>query len=196
MNWLRRSIGTLAGISVLVSACSLEQSHGYVQSTDGSLSFRHPAEWHDVDLQPAGLEWIAGIDGSPTPNADNINAAVVESPFVVAQVYRLEADVRDAASLRSLRLLSLADRPDPAEVDDPSIRLVFDDVVFDDYGFEGHHIRLEIDSDDGTSVEEHLAVFDPERSRVHRLWVTCSLACFEANVSAIEDVFGSVSLRP
>lgn len=196
MTWLRRSIGSIAVITVLMSACSFEQSHGYVQSTDGSLSFRHPAEWADVDLQPVGLEWIAGIDGSPQPDADNINAPMVESPFVVAQVYRLEADVRDAASLRSLRMLSFADRPDPAEVDDASIRIVFDDVIVDEHGFEGHHLRLEIDSEDGTSVEEHFAVFDPDRNRVHRLWVTCSLTCFQSHVDAIEDVFGSVSLRP
>ncbi|MDH3682030.1 MAG: hypothetical protein OEV40_19000 [Acidimicrobiia bacterium] len=196
MNWLRRSIGSTAAISILLAACGLEQSHGYVQSNDGSLSFRHPAEWQDVDLQPVGLEWIAGIDGSATPDADNINAPLVESPFVVAQVYQLEADVRDSASLRSLRLLSLAERPDPAEVEDPALRLVFDDIVVDENGFEGHHLRLEIDSDDGTSVEEHFAVFDPDRSRVHRVWITCSLACFMANAEAIDDVFGSVSLRP
>lgn len=189
-------IGTLIAASLVVSACSFEQSHGYAQSEDGSLSFRYPASWTDVDLQSAGLDWITGIDGSSQPTADNLNQPNLDGPFVVAQVLWLDPSVRDDASLRSLRLLSLNDHPDPAESDDPSVRLVFDDTFVDDNGFEGHHLRFEVDEDGGTSVQEHFAVFDPERNRVHRLWVTCSLSCFTANADAIEDVFDSVRLRP
>lgn len=192
----RRSIALVGAAMLLSAACSFEQEHGYVQSADGSLSFRHPAEWRNLQLEPIGLEWVAGIDGSPEPSSENLQAPFVQDPVVLAEVRGLDPLVRDDASLRSLRLLSLADHPDPRNDESSPVRLLFDENFVDEHGFEGHHMRFEVDSDEGTTIEEHLAVFAPDRGRIHHLWVACSMTCFNANTGDIDDVFASVELRP
>ena len=193
---LKRSLGAFATVLALTSGCGLEQQHGYVQSDDGSLSFRHPIEWSEVEVEPASTEWVAAIDGSDRPSEENLDTFLLDQPFVVAQVYPLDQDSRDGATLSALRLLALADRRDPAAGDDPRIRLRFHDNVVDDQGFEGHHIRFEVDLDKGTAIEEQFAVFDPERTRIHQVRVACSLACFEANADYIDELFESLRLRP
>ena len=65
-----------------------------------------------------------------------------------------------------------------------------------EHGFEGHHMRFEVASDEGATIEEHLAVFAPDRGSIHHLWVVCSTTCFNANTGHIDDVFASVELRP
>lgn len=184
----------MASTGIGLTACGLEQSHGYVQSADGSLSFRHPREWSEVDVDPTGFEWLVAIDGSAAPNTERFQDPVQDDPTLVAEVVPLEKAQRAQLSLASLRRLALPDRRDPT-ADDPAIRVLFHDEVVDDQGFEGHHIRFEIDLDNGTAVTEHLAVFDPGRERVEHLRVTCSDACFAANKASIEDVFESVRFR-
>ena len=137
---------------------------------------------------------MAAIDGSDRPSEENLDTFLLDQPFVVAQVYPLDQDSRDGATLSALRLLALADRRDPAAGDDPRIRLRFHDNVVDDQGFEGHHIRFEVDLDKGTAIEEQFAVFDPERTRIHQVRVACSLACFEANADYIDELFESLTL--
>jgi len=38
-------------------------------------------------------------------------------------------------------------------------------------------------------------VLNPDRSKVQRLWITCSSECFATHSTDIEDVFDSVRLR-
>ena len=183
------------GFALLASACSFRQDHGYVQSDDGSLSFRYPAEWHDIGLEPQGAEWIAGIDASVvTPEPDP--GLLRSDPYVVARVLPLRAEPRDEITLRSLRLFALPDQRDPVTSTDDDLRLVFHRDVVDDNGFEGHHMRFEIDVDGKVAVQEHLAVFDPARQRIQQLTIVCSAACFQTNEVDIDDVFGSVRYRP
>jgi hypothetical protein len=185
-RWIGLSAAlTFTVLTTAAAGCSLEQEHGYVQSSDQSLSFRHPAEWEPVDLDPVSAEWVAGIDASAEPSGANLDDFVLDAPFVVAQVYPLEPSTRDTVTLQSLRLLALADRRDPVAGDDPSIRLVFHDSFVDDNGFEGHHMRFEVDLESGTAVQEQLAVFDPERTRVQRV-----------RVAEIDAIFDSIRLRP
>jgi hypothetical protein len=183
-------------LAAVVPACSFEQRHGYVQSADQSLSFRHPVGWQPVDLDPISSEWVVGIDASSQPSEANLSEFLLESPFVVAQVYPLEETTRDTVTLESLRLLALADRRDPLAGDDPSIRLVFHEAFVDEHGFEGHHMRFEVDLEAGTAVEEQLAVFDPQRYRIQRVRVACSISCFDAHVADIDALFESVRLQP
>lgn len=197
---MRRTQRTLARLLVAAglvgAACSVSQQHGYVQSSDGSLSFRHPVEWADVELLPVTAEWIAGIDGAQAPSADNASELVLDEPFVLAEVYPLESTSRDSITLRSLRQLALVSGEDPASGADPNVRLRFNHEISDEHGFEGHHMRFEIDVEGGTAVEEQLAVFDAQRRRVHRVRVVCSIACFETNGVVIGDIFESIRLRP
>ena len=102
---------------------------------------------------------------------------------------------RDEISLEYLRTLALDDRRDPTAGDDPAIRLLFHDEIVDEHGFEGHHLRFEVDFPDGTAVTEHLAVLDPARTRVQHLRVACSSACFEVNTAQIDELFDSVRFR-
>lgn len=182
--------------SLGLASCGLEPAHGYVQSADGSLSFRHPAGWEDVDLDSSSIEWVVGIDASSRPSGANLSTFVLDDPFVVAQVLPLDSSSRDTATVASLRRLALNDRRDPLAGDDPSIRLRFHDVFVDDNGFEGHHMRFEVDLEDGTAVEEQIAVFDPTRTRIERVRVACTIECFDAHLGDIDALFDSVRLRP
>lgn len=183
-------------LSFVVAACSVGQQNGYVQSSDGSLSFRHPVSWEDVELTPITTEWVTGIDAASAPSDSNLAVLVLDAPFVLAEVYPLEGTSRDVISLRSLRELALASGIDPTSGEDPEIRMLFHDTIVDEYGFEGHHMRFEINVEDGIAVEEQLAVFDPDRNRIHRVRVTCSTVCFDANLAVIDELFDSIRLRP
>lgn len=188
--------GVIAAVVVVACACSLGQQHGYAQSSDGSLSFRYPPDWEEVDIEPVTVEWVIGLDASPQPSAGNQADYVVGQPFVVAQVLPLEPSVRDQATVSRLRTLALEDRRDPAAGDDPDIRIVFVEDYLDERGFQGQHMRFEVDLETGTAMAEHLAVFDPERNRVQRVRVACSIECFTTNEGVIEEIFDSVRLRP
>ncbi len=183
-------------VAPLVSGCSLEPQNGYVESADGSLSFRYPAQWHDVEIAPVKTEWVVAVDAADQPAKEHLAAFVVDDPFVVAQVYGLTTADRDIASLRSLRKMALTDGRDPTDAGDPTIRLLFHDAYLDDNGFEGHHLRFEVDLPNGTAVEEQFAAYDLDRKQIHRVRVACSLSCFEANSGAIEELFDSVRLSP
>lgn len=201
MKRFRSRIGSSAAITfsvlvVLAPACSFKQQYGYVQSGDQSLSFRHPVEWVPVDVDPTSSEWVAGVDASAQPAEGNQNEFILDAPFVLAQVYPLEAATRDSATLAALRSLGLTNQRDPLAGEDPSVRVVFHEPFNDPNGFEGHHMRLEVDLEDGTAVHEQIAVFDPERTRIQRVRVACSLDCFEGHASEIDALFDSVRLRP
>lgn len=189
-----RAVGTLVSLGLIAISCGLEQSHGYVQSADGSLSFRHPPHWEEVEVERVGIEWAAGLDGAESPSSDHGGDDVQEAPFLVAQVLPLTGEHQDRISLARLRQMAMVDGRDPT-ADAADIRLVFHDQIVDEHGFEGHHLRFEIESENGTATAEHLAVLDPARNRVERVRVACSSVCFEANLSAIEDVFASVRFR-
>ncbi|MEM9566129.1 MAG: hypothetical protein AAGA93_26145 [Actinomycetota bacterium] len=189
VSWL------VAVVAMLAAGCGIEQSHSYIQSNDGSLSFRHPPDWAEVDVQALGLEWVTGIDASGSPSGEHATTFVQAQPFVVAQVLPLDQERHDQASRSVLRTLAIADGRDPIAGDDPTIRILFYEDVLDDRGFEGHHVRFEIDIDGDTAIAEHLAVLDPDRTRIQRLRVACTTVCFEANSAAIEDIFDSVRFR-
>lgn len=196
MTRLRQTLTTLAAVTLFLSACGLEPQYGYVQSSDGTMSFRHPRSWTQVELDPEDTDWVIGIDASSTPSRTNQHSMHLDAPFTVAQVAPLTRQEHETLTLASLRTLALADRRDPLAGDDPSIRVEFHERVTDENGFQGHHMRFEVDLDGGTVTEQHYAVFDPTRARVHRLRVVCSSACFEANTADIEAMFDSMVLRP
>lgn len=195
MSTARKLSGLVVLFAALLSACSLEQAHGYVQSSDESLTFRYPADWEEVDVQPLGLEWVTGIDGAVPPSSTNAEDFVQQQPFVVAQVLPLDQTRHDQASKSVLRTLALSDGRDPIAGDDPTIRVLFYEDVLDDRGFEGHRVRFEVDLANGTAIAEQLAVFDPERTKIHRIRVACSDVCFQANAIDIDDIFDSVRFR-
>ncbi len=191
-----RRLFTLGGLLILaLPACGVELEHGYVQSSDGSLSLRHPSHWTDLELEATGTEWLAGIDGSPQPAQENFSAPVVAEPFLVVQVLPLQAEVRDEVSLDSLYQVALVDRSQPLNADDPNLQFLVDETFLDDRGFHGHHLRFEVQNEEGVAVEEHLMVFNPDRTSLHRVWITCSADCFEAHSDDIAEVFESVRLR-
>lgn len=181
---------------VALAACGTELDNGYVESPDGRLSFRHPIAWQDVGLESSGAEWVAGVDASTDPSKGNSTRFLLDQPFVVAEVYPLTAELRDVVSLRSLLKLALGDHSEVLAGNAEAVRILSDEEYLDDQGFQGHLIRFEIDVDGGTAVEEHFAVFDPERRHVQRIRVACSASCFKTNSDDIESLFDSVRLQP
>jgi hypothetical protein len=197
MTTVASVVAVVVGVAMgaaLVAGCGLEPANGYLQSPDGSLSLRHPREWTEVEVVPLGLEWLAAVDGASTPSGEHQRDFVQDAPFLLAQVVPLNSEFRADASLAQLRTFALPDQRDPAAEPD-GVRVLFHDEIVDERGFEGHHIRFEVRSESGTAIAEHLAVYDPGRTRIQRIRVACSVACFEANTAAIEDVFASVRFR-
>lgn len=190
-----RWISFILSLALIGTSCGLERSNSYAQSSDGSLSFRYPVNWTEVEVEPVATEWVVGIDASSVPSAENQNAASPKDPFVMAQVLELEPEFRQTASIETLRTLSLTDRRDPLSIQDGTIEMLFHESYLDERGFEGHHMRFAYQTLEGRSVTEHFAVFDPGRISVQRVWINCTAACFDTHMSSIEDVFESVRLR-
>jgi hypothetical protein len=190
----RQSIAGVAVAAVMTTACGLKVENSYVQSPDGTLSFRHPLAWTHVAVEPNSTEWVTGVDASDQASPDHLKTFVLDHPFVVAQVFDLNKTGRDTVTLKDLRSMALPDGRDPTTGADPGIRLIFNESYLDPVGFEGQHIRFEVDLPEGTAVEEHLATFDPDRKQLQRVRVACSLSCFDANRSDIESLFNSVRL--
>lgn len=194
---LRSSLGLWALGGFLAVGCGLSTQHGYVQSDDGSLSFRHPGEWTNVPQESVGTEWITGIDASAEPSDANLRELTGPDPVVIASVYQLDQQSRDTTNLSALRRLALPDGRDPTLIDDGSVEMVFNRAFLDDNGFEGHHLRFEIELEDGeVSTAESLIVFDSDRTSVQQLRVVCSSTCFADNNEVIEELFDSVRLKP
>lgn len=189
--------GLWAICGMAAAGCSLSTQHGYVQSEDGSLSFRYPPEWNDLAVDPVTTEWVAGVDASDQPSLDNLNELTATDPVVLAAVYRLEPRSRDTITLSSLRRLALPTGEDPTEDPDDKVRVLFHNTIVDGNGFEGHHIRFEIDlPEGGTATTEQLAVLDAGRDRVHQVRVNCVTSCFADNAPDIDELFESIRLRP
>lgn len=195
MRPLRGSLGLWALCGTLAVGCGLSTKHGYVQSEDGSLAFRHPREWTSIPQQAVGTEWITGVDASPEPSDANLLELTGPDPVVIASVYQLDQQSRDTTTLSALRRLALPDGRDPTTIDDGSVEMLFDRSFVDDNGFEGHHLRFEIDLGGGeTSTAEMLAVFNSDRTRVQQVRVVCSSVCFADNSEVIDELFESVRL--
>ncbi|MEM8924780.1 MAG: hypothetical protein AAGD35_14855 [Actinomycetota bacterium] len=185
-----------AALAAVAASCSLEQEHGYAQSDDGSLSFRYPRAWTDLELQPVSLEWVAGLHGADD-GVEAPTSLASDNPLIAARVEQLEPDTRDQVTLVNLRRSVLPSGIDPAIPGTPGVQLLFHNTIVDDNGFEGHHVRFEAELEDGgTARIEHLAVFDRERRRIHSVRASCTPACFDANRAIIDELFDSVRLRP
>ncbi|MGF1596315.1 MAG: hypothetical protein ACFCVK_05195 [Acidimicrobiales bacterium] len=127
-RWDRRLSMSLLVVLAALSACGLEQAHGYVQSSDGSLSFRRPAQWVDVGLEAVSTEWVAGIDASPSPSAGNLGVLVLDAPFVVAQVYPIDPEVRDTVTRSRVHRVRVACSAECFETNEAEIEALFESV--------------------------------------------------------------------
>lgn len=160
------------------------------------MAFRHPAQWSEVAVAPIASEWVTGVDASDQPSSDHGGDHPLDQPFVVARVFPLSSSGHDQVTVETLRSLILSDGRDPTAADDPTIRLLFNQDYGDNQGFEGQHLRFELDGPEGTAVEEHLAALDPQRKHLHMVSVVCSQQCFDINRADIESLFASLRLRP
>jgi hypothetical protein len=188
----RRRAG-LAAPLLLLASC-LQPSYGYLSQPDGGFALRYPRHWDEVPTAPTGAEWVRAVDAADPPSSDHLESYAVGQPFLVAQVLPLSPGDADTYTLARLRQLAHPDRVDPTTVEDGSVRMHFDQPVRTDDGFEGHHLRFELEAEGSTVTVEHFAALAPDRSTVYRVRVACLVDCFEQHASDIEDVFDSIDL--
>jgi hypothetical protein len=177
-----------------LSAC-LHPTFGYLADPGDGFALRYPRSWDEVRADPFGSEWVGAVDAASTPSAQHLQTYAVDAPFLLAQVQRLTPAEADTYTLAQLRQLAKPDHVDPTEVTDGSVRMQFNDPILTDQGFEGHHLRFDLDQDGKTVRVEHFAALSPDRATLYRVRVACLVSCFERNRADIEDVFDSIELR-
>lgn len=188
----RRPIATLA-VLLGLSAC-LEPTYGYLAHPDAGFALRYPRDWDEVTVAPTGSEWVRAVDAAEPPSGQHLGTFTLDDPFLVAQVLPLGAADADSYTLAQLRELAHPERVDPATVGDGSVRIDVDEVVLTEDGFEGHHLRFDVDLEGGTATVEHFAALAPDRGTVYRVRVACREACFDRHAGDIGDVFDSIDL--
>ncbi|MGI9604506.1 MAG: hypothetical protein ACR2P0_00060 [Acidimicrobiales bacterium] len=196
---LRRFLLLFVFIATGLVACGVGAEHQYVQSDDGSLSFRLPHEFTDVDVETRGLDWIVGLDASPSPSNANLSVLAGDYPFILAQSVQLTQEQRSLVSQQQLRTLAIpvsegGERRDPLG-DFEDVRLIFHEPFVDDLGFEGHVLQLELDVEGRTASEVQVVALNPERWAYHRVRIACTVDCMAENENLVADILSSIQMR-
>lgn len=184
----------VAAAALGVAGC-VDPTYGYLSEPDAGFALRYPEDWDEVAVDPTGVEWIRAVDAAEPPSSAHLDTFAVDAPFLVAQVLPLGTDDADTYTVSQLRQLAHPERLDPTAVTDGSVRVDVDERVVTDDGFEGHHLRFDLDLDGGETVTvEHFAALAPDRDTVYRVRVACREACFDRSATDIGEVFDSIDL--
>lgn len=191
-------------VAALGASCG--SGYEYVENRDERLFLKIPAAWESFPVEltgDAGTEsgesgqWMEFIDGGPEPSPGNFGHPDPSHPAGFAEIKPLGTDERDTVDFEFLRAAALDDQGDPFELAETS-----DDVTVSYYeeitnadGFRGNRIILAVQSESGPLTIDHLAMVDPATTRMYRLVVQCSSACYSQNEGQIDGVFSSWTLE-
>lgn len=137
--------------------------------------------------------WQVQFDGAAEPSRTHAVEALPDAPVgtVAAAPIAAGEAPRSQAALRALPG-GQGDTVDPL---DSPLYTVDAYVERDDGDFWGNRITVTIDLDEGSVRITQLKFLDDAGTRLHTLLIQCTVACYEANLEAIDSVIDSFTLE-
>ncbi len=205
---VRTAIVVLTGL--LLTACQ-PSGFTYVHNSQEGAYVKFPSDWHlfDADevlehqysnLPPGAREimrqqmWAVAFDADPEPTLEHLFAQPNDFPVGVMRVRQLGEEERDSFSLASLRneFVSIDDilQTDPARIEP----LLQEDLTTAE-GLRGMRLRFNVALADGVFTYDQSAYVDAETRTVYLLAVGCTVECFRAHASQIDQIAESWTIK-
>ena len=204
----------LVAMVVMVSACGAPQ-FTYVSNSTAGTYFKVPNGWHKISdsalakvlqggsssAEPTGV-WSAGYDGSNAPSATHLFGSVVPQPFAFALVEPLSSSASAGMSYNELRDIFLpvtsVSRSNAAKSGFPltSFHLLRNTVVTSGQGVHGVRVTFDYTFPDGsTDTFDQVAFTNADDTEIYLLVLHCTSACYQHNLSEIDTVMKSFTVR-
>jgi hypothetical protein len=202
-------IAAVVTVGLLLTACQPSR-FTYVSNSDKGAYLRFPSDWHLFQpeevlryqlsgVTPETLDalsqqiWAVAFDADPIPDLDHVLVRPSAYPFGYMEVRRITDEERDQFSLSSLR-------NEIFRVDQMLAAGRLDVLDAQDFttpeGLRGVRLRFNIALDGGgLSAFDQTAYVDPETRTVYVLLITCTVDCFEAHRSQIDQVLESWTIK-
>jgi hypothetical protein len=222
------ALGALLLVSL--TACG-QPEYRYVRNTEARTAFKVPHGWEVFDesqvqsgegqaTTPDPVDWLVGLDADPQPAPGHILSAqdelTTEYPQGIAAVITLNTELRDRASVSTLRNLVLPVDSLLQEIGAEAVTLIsYDDRIVKD-GFRGMHMEVQVAASalkalnagtagagsapsflsDSYIQMSQTAYYDPSTDKVFFLAVLCDANCYSRNRGDIETVINSWAVIP
>ncbi len=198
---------------IAVAGCAAPQ-FTYVADSSAKTYFKVPNYWHKISdsslatqLQSTGFStatglWDAGYDANGVPSASHVLSASATRPFALALVTPLSPAASNAMSYNLLRDFILpvtpAQRQAAASRGFPLTRfqLLSDSVITPGTGVHGiREVFIYTYPDGNTDTFDQVALTNSNSTMVYLLLVHCLSTCYSRNMSQIDKVMTSFTVR-
>jgi hypothetical protein len=209
----RRALWLPALAVIAIAGCGAPQFRYAVDST-ASTYFKVPHRWHKIDdlslaveLQrggytAGGLPWEVGYDADAMPSTQHVVSATASQPVVqalVAPVTRAAGNAMSYNLLRNLILpVSSANRAAATTYGFPltGFKLYSDSVITPGKGVHGVRDIFSYTYPDGaTDTFDQVALTNSNSTMVYLLITHCLSTCYSKNISQIDTVMASFTVR-
>ena len=186
----------------------------YVTDASASTYFKVPYHWQKIDDSSLAAQlrssaftagtgvWDAGYDAGGAPSASHALSATATKPFALALVAPLSAVARNAMSYNLLRDFILpvtsTSRKAAAQSGFPltGFQLLSDSVVAPGQGVHGVREIFDYTYPGGqTDTFDQVALTNSDDTIVYLLLVHCLSSCYSQNLSEIDTVMSSFTVR-
>jgi hypothetical protein len=203
----------LAGLSALlvavtVAGCGAPQ-FTYVANSSADTYFKVPYGWHKIssgalakELGSGSGAWSVGYDAGSAPSANHAFSFGINQPFVFALVGQLSSTESNEISYNGLRdfifPVTSAARQTATKDSYPltNFRLLRDSVLNPGQGVHGVRVTFDYTYPDGSvDTFDQVAYLNADSTMVYVLMTHCQTSCYSKNLSAINSVMTSFTVR-
>jgi hypothetical protein len=200
-------------VGLFLAACQ-PSDFKYVRNNEEGAYLRFPSDWHLFEsdevlahqfshLTPGIREamrqqmWAVAFDADPQPDLAHVFVLDEPDDYPVGfmRIRQLREAVRDQFSLSSLRneFIPIDDilQAAPGRIEP----LIQEDDLTTPEGLRGVRLRFNVSLDEGVSTYDQTAYVDAETRTVYLLTVGCTVECFEAHRSQIDQIIESWTIK-
>ena len=203
----------VALVGLMVVGCQ-PSPYTYIRNSEDGAYVRVPSDWHlfepeDVlgrqaeerELTPglaerlAQQEWTVAFDADPQPTLDHLFVEPNGHVIGMMRVRRLSEVERDEFSIASLRNEFIR-VDDILQMGQGRIEPLLSEEITTPEGLRGLRLRFNIrSSSGGVFTYDQTAYVDLATEKVYLLVLGCTVECFEAHRSEIEQITESWTIR-
>jgi hypothetical protein len=206
----------VVGVAAAAALAALPACGGpryqYVQNDDFGVYAKVPAGWSvydEADLFPEATKreldefhqsrWMRTFGGGGlTAQDSNSLLGTTSEPLGLVKIEALTPEIREQISLRSLRGFAALGDPNRDLMQDPAVKLLKDEPVTFEGGYNGVHTVFETPTPDGdtTLVVDSTALLNKTSSIMYVFKVSCTSKCyFETHKDEIAKVVDSWTIQ-
>ena len=195
-------------IAAMIAGCGAPQ-FTYVASSSNSTYFKVPHGWHEISgsaldkqLGSSSGAWSVGYDAGRAPSASHAFSFGISQPFVFALGWQLSSTESNEISYNGLRdfIFPVTSSARSAATKDSypltNFHLISDSVLDPGQGVHGVRDVFEYTYPDGSvDTFDQVAYLNSTSTKVYVLVLHCQASCYSKNVSEINTVMTSFTVR-